>query len=219
MEGCIMELNQMATSGADQSTSGDLDNNTTQTATSGAASENEQVSRKAYEKALKEKSNASRHNLELRNELDALKAKLAEGEENRLQEQNQYKELYEQTRTKLEESQGKHSALLDQIETGKKMSAVKSELMKRGMNPEHEATVFKLMDTSEVMLDPQTGVVIGAEDAAKSFHEQFKDLGLFGHKPVGVSHNAPTNNVNSDEDLNSLSQSEIMARLKSLPKV
>ena len=168
------------------------------------------------DKLRKEKDNTVRKNVELQNQLDALTQQVAESKTSELEKQEQYKELWSQSEEKRKAAEDRFTSLESKVTDGKKMSAIRDQLLRRGLNPEHEKSAFRLMDVNQVMVDPDTGAIIGAEDAAKDFHEQFKSLGFFGHPVPGVSHQATTVNKPQGKSLDSLSKEEIMAKLKEL---
>jgi len=209
-----MSVQQPATSGANTTTSGvDATNSVTDQSTTEATSGAE-ARDTVIDKLKREKNNYAASNAEIRKELDEMKRLHAESQESELQSKEQYKELWEQSKEELQKVKGEHESLNLKITEGKKMSAVKEELRKRGLNPHNEVHALKLMDVSQVLIDPETGTVVGAEDAAKDLHEQLKDSGFFGQAVPGVSHQAATVNKPSGKPLSEWSQDEIRAALK-----
>lgn len=143
------------------------------------------------EKLKKEKDNQSKVIKELKAEIDEIKAARLQGEEDELAKNQKYKELWEgekQKREQAEQTLNSNKALMAEA---RKKSAIKTELLKLGLNPEHEKTVYKLMDHSTVFEDEQTGVMVGAEDAAKTFYDQYRSLGFFGKPGPGVEQRSP----------------------------
>jgi len=124
--------------------------------------------------------------------------------------------LYEQEKEARVKEQSLHLQLKTKIEDTEKKSAIRAELLKRGLNPQHEQTAFRLMDTKDVFLDQDTGAIIGADHAADAFLENFKDLGFFGRKTPGVSYEAPGAKIDVNKPLDSLSKEEILQQLKSM---
>jgi hypothetical protein len=179
-------------------------NDTQQTDSSGSG-----VSNPHLDKVLREKRNYAAKAAEL-------EAKIKELEENKLVESQKFESLWQQEKEARVQAESKYSQLSTKIEDNEKKSAIRSELVKLGLNPQHEQTVFRLMDTKDVFLDQDTGAIIGADHAAKAFHESFKDLGFFGRKTPGVSYEAPGVNVNASKPLDQLSKEEILQQLKSM---
>lgn len=190
------------------STSGDA------SATSGANETESTVPRGHVDKILKEKQNYALKVKELESKLSAL-------EESKLQEQNQYKELAEKRLEQLKELESFKAQTMEQMERVKKVSAVKSHLKTLGLKPEHEEVALnKLLDTTKLMIDPDTGVVLGAEELAKEFRTTYASLGLFGKQVPGTNHDAPSSSQSGStgKDLKSMSAAELkaeMIRLKS----
>lgn len=219
-----MDTQQTATSGVDSATSGagqvnsETVNDQSQ-ATSGVSDSEGAGSHPQtfVDKLRKEKENTTRKNVELQEQLAALQQQIVEAKESDLQKNEQYKELWTQEQEKRKVAEESFNSLQSKVTDGKKMSAIRDELLKRGLNPEHEKSAFRLMDTDQVMIDPDTGAIIGADDAAKDFHEQFKSLGFFGHPVPGVSHQATSNNNKPlIKDVSQMSKEEIQAELNKL---
>lgn len=164
------------------------------------------------EKILQEKRNYAKKTAELEAELKRLR-------EEKLVEKESYKDLAEMRGREAEEWKGKFENLNTTFELQQKKSEVKKELLKLGLNPEHEQTAFRLMGDDrlkDVHRDPETGAILNAEHAAKVFHEEFKTLGgLFGRKTPGVSYDAPSGQQNVGKSLGELSKEEIIQRLRS----
>lgn len=198
-----MEKDQASTSGDATATASGVGNETEST-----------VPRGHVDKILKEKQNyASR--------VKELEAKLSELEEGKLQEQNQYKELAEKRLEQLKELETFKTQTMEQMERVKKVSAVKSHLKSLGLKPEHEDVALnKLLDVSKLMVDPDTGVVLGAEELAKEFRTTYAGLGIFGKNVPGTNHDAPSSSSPGPvgRDLSKMTAAELkaeMIRLKS----
>lgn len=173
-----MSDNEKASSGANPETSGsgiELD-----AASSGATEGKTDL----VAKLKKEKDNWKAKAEELLN-----KQKLAEEES--LKAKEQYKVLYENRTKEVEEYKAKLVKIEDGLKKEAKSKAVEKELFKLGLSPEYSDTVNKLMDWNLVNLDPETNLVIGAEEAAKGFYEKHNALGFFKKTGPGVNHNAP----------------------------
>lgn len=132
-----------------------------------------------------------------------LESKLREREEHELKEQNKYKELFEARSKELETARTQLTEYQERMRQARKMSAVKSELQKLGIRPGKEEVAFRLMDLKEVAIDDDTDTVIGADQVAKSFYDQYNDLGIWGSKVPRVAHQAPASNQQAT-DLSSL---------------
>jgi len=216
-----MNTQQPATSGANSVTSGADQTNsesaTEQSQATSGVSDNEAAGshpQTFVDKLRKEKENTTRKNVDLQEQLASLQQQIAEAKESDLQKNEQYKELWSKEQDKRRVAEESFSSLQNKVTDGKKMSAIRDELFKRGLNPLHVESAFRLMDANQVMIDPDTGVVIGAEDAAKDFHEQFQSLGFFGHPVPGVSHQAsvgksPNEKLTRDQKLQLLADRSV----------
>ncbi len=158
-------------------------------------------------KIKKEKDNYKARVLEL-------EAQAKEATDKGLLQKQEYKTLYEQTKEALEKSVLDVESRDKRDELALKKSSVRTHLLKLGLNPAHESTAFRLMDISKVVVDKETQAVLGSEDAAKLFHEQFKELGIFGTVGVGVSHQAPTNSDGINSVRGAKTQKEFDAFIK-----
>lgn len=153
---------------------------------------NQQDANPLVDKILKEKKNAMERVRTLEQELENYKSTMSKIEEDKLLEQKKFQEIAEkrkqeadQWKTKFDESQ---KMIVDSIKTG----AIKTELLKLGIDPKYSGDAIKLIDLNKIHYDNETRVVIGAEDEAKVLLEKFPPL--FGTKPPGVSHAAPSGN-------------------------
>jgi len=199
-----MSVNQPATSGANVDTSGSATDSSVvpEPATSGVDSH--------VLKLKKEKDNYAKKVHELQGIVDQQAADKLAAEKDDLVKKEQYKTLYEQEKEKREGLESEVSAnKVLKVESNKR-AAIKKHLVGLGLNSEHEETAFKLMDSSSVFVDEETGVIVGAEDAAKSFYDQHKTLGLFGKQVPGVSHAAPASKQGSlDKPVGEMTVDEI----------
>jgi hypothetical protein len=201
-----MSTRETATSGANSSTSGleSQSNNvkTNVTSTSGGGANGPSP---LEQKLKKEKENYAKKAQELQNKLNEFETKAQEAQQEELVKKEQYKTLFEQEKQKADGLQAKLFERDKQVIEARKRSAVKEHLVGLGLNAEHDKAVFKLMDISSVIVDEDTGAIIGAEEAAKSFQSQYKALGFFGKQGPGVSHAAPV----GKQALNSKPMSEM----------
>ena len=177
-----MSDNEMATSGATVETSGSAKN--TESATSGA-------DKSTYDSDFVQKLKKEKDNWKAKAEELALKSKAEH--EDKLKSQMQFKELYESQKKATEEALAQKRELEAEITKTQIAAKVRGELAKLGMAQEYAEDAFRLMDWKLVSLDPETKTVIGAEEAAKAFHERYNGLGFFKKGSAGVNHNAPQN--------------------------
>lgn len=183
-----MSNSQESTSGDSTVTSGTVgDVVNTGTTTSGVVSDSsdDNSALKGHaEKILKESKNKSARIADLENQLLNLK-------DAKLNEQQQFKQLAEQRLQQIQELESKTQAHELQVEKAKKLSSVKNHLVAMGLRPEHqELALNKLLDVEDLMVDPDTGSVLGAEDKAKNFRQQYDSLGIFGKHVPGVNQDA-----------------------------
>lgn len=187
-----MELNQTV-SGATDSTSGAVENNEQEEAKVSGATEVESEENNAYKRLLKEKKIEAEKRKSLEAELKALKEK-------EMLEKENYKELLKHREEELNQLKTK----AQEYELARKRASVNSslrdELIKLGVDAKHMDTALKLIDRDKVMVDEDTGVVIGADMAAKTFYQKNADLGFFKKGTPGVNHNAPDLNVSDSKE-------------------
>jgi hypothetical protein len=208
-----MSVNEQASSGAVATSGGVVDVNAVsndQSSTSGGDKSSEgHYPAHFVDKLKREKENTAKKVHELQSQLDALKSQQVQAEKDELQKKEQYKTLWEQTEQKAQSlAQKLQEKELREVEA-KKRNAIKQQLLKLGLNAQHEETAFRLMNSSTVIIDDETGSVIGAEDAAKSFYDQYKTLGIFGKTGPGVSHTAPSMVNSSSKDLSQMNLEEL----------
>jgi len=176
-----MESNETV-SGATDSTSGAVENNETEVETSGAGETEENA---AFKRLLREKKAET-------DKRRALELQLKERNEKDMLDKENYKELLKSR----EDDLAKANATVQEYERVKKQAQVNSslrdELLKLGADPKHMDKALKLMDRERLIVDEDTGVVIGAQEAAKAFYQSNSDLGFFSKKAPGVNHNAPS---------------------------
>jgi hypothetical protein len=141
---------------------------------------------KTLEKALKEKRNA----MEKSRELEAQLKKLSE---EKLVQNQQWKDLAEQREKELIEVKQRESAKDQKLKDAKINSSLRNELLKFGMNAAMIDYALRLVDKSKIQVDPETEVVLGADQVAKEFHSTFSGQSFFGTQTPGVSHKAPDN--------------------------
>lgn len=189
-----------ATSGAGEkgNTTQNLDNNSSQAEGKSAFAE----------KVLREKQNAMKRIAEL-------EAKLTAAEEEKLAENEQYKQLAEQRLMKLQSLESEMTTFKSKMEKAKKVSAVKKHLNQMGLRPQHEDLVLgKLLDVDDLVIDPDTGAVLGADEKAKTFRQQYADLNLFGSGSPRASHQASISTESINKNWKELSKADLLKELK-----
>lgn len=197
----MSELDKTA-SGVDTSASGEVKGAED---TSGSSTDNV-----AYEKLLKEKQNYAKAVAELKAKLSSLETEKKERDEDEMLKKEEHLKLIEILKQEKQDIIADRDRLNKTITEGKKNSAVLNELKKLGFvdtNDNREAAL-KLIDKTMVSIDGDTGVVMGADLSAKSFHEKFHGLGLFARKGPGTSHQAPEIFSNTAKSLNEMNPEE-----------
>ena len=183
----MSESTQASTSGDAPATSGavkgESEADSDQTSTSGEAVTT--VPRAHADKILKESKNKTL-------KIDELTAKVQELEDAKLTDDQKWQALAERRGEENTELKTKIQTWEITAEKDKKVKAVKNHLLALGLKPEKEALVLdKLIDVSTLVVDPDTGAVLGAEELAKQFRQEHADLGVFGRTVPGVNQDAP----------------------------
>jgi len=183
----MLESNKV-TSGTNSETSG---SEIESSATSGASNDSDTMP-KVLEKALKEKQNTAKKNLELQAELEAFRAKDRAREEQDLLAKNQHLKVIELREQEVKQLKEKLNNYETREVEGKKSLAILSELKKLGFvdNDINRELALKVFDKNQVEIDPSSQTVLGADLAAKAFYEKYNQIGVFGKKQVGTNHNA-----------------------------
>jgi len=202
-----MSENKAATSGAANATSG-ADGEVKTDQSHGEASGSPKGDPSIVEKLLKEKRNYA-------SKAADLEAKLKMFEDERLVEKEQFKTLAEQRLKEIQELTNRvqqDQALRDKA---RKLAAVKKQLVQMGLRPEHEELALnKLIDVEDLVIDPDTQAVLGAEEKAKAFRQSYSTLGIFGQKAPGVNQNAPAAGSTTPKSVRELTKKELMEQLK-----
>lgn len=210
-----MESIQKATSGAETDASGSVESDELSKGASTRGGESSETYPAEFVKKMKqEKLNQAKQIKELTQKLEALEGDRAKEIEDKLAKKEQFKTLWEQEKEKRERLEQDFSGLRTQITEGKKKDALREQLLRLGLNPTHEDTAFRLMDTSSVVVDEDTGSFIGVEETAKDFYEKFKTIGIFGQKSPGVSHKAPVLGKSVSKPLSEMSSKELQEEIK-----
>lgn len=159
------------------------------------------------EKVLKEKRNAMERVRELEGTLQNVT-------DERLKEKEDWKTLYESTKTKLDEvNTNLESERVEKI-NGHKLSSLKRELSKMGAQENSMDALLKLADTSALKFDPEHKVVLGTEMVAKQIKDSIP--AAFGRPGAGVDQSAPQTNT---ADLSIDSFKSMSAKDRSNPDV
>lgn len=206
--------NNVSTSGDTTATSGAVDGQIAQTEvdssqdTSGSSEGT--IPKSHLEKVLKEKRNLSAKLAELEN---AIKSR----EEQDMLANNQHKEVADLHREENRKLKAELEAREQMLVKAKKVSALKKHLVQMGLNTQYEELVLnKLVDVDDLVIDPETGAVLGAEDKAKRVRQDFAGLGgLFGGNVHRVDQSAPVGQAAS-KPIQQMTQEEIRAQLKAL---
>lgn len=201
-----MELNKPATSGAEVPTSGGADNSL---ANEGQSTSGDNTSH--VEKLLREKKNT----MEALRKSEEARKKL---EEEKLIANQQWKEIAEASKREAEEIKTKYMGLEENLRGAKVNSVLRDELVRLGLNAEHIDTALKLTDKSLVQVDSDTGVVIGAAEAAKAFQTKHASLGFFNRRPISGNHPAPSMNIDKQKTLAEMTMQEKAELLASMSK-
>lgn len=134
------------------------------------------------QKLRKEKENWKQKAVDLENQLKIkLDAELAAKEE--------WKTLAEQRLKETEEWKGKYLEKEKIEQNALKIGELKKELNKLGMDMKFMDAATKLIDLKNITIDQESGVVLGAESAAKALRETMSPL--FQVAGPNVSHAAP----------------------------
>ena len=175
--------------------------------------EGQSYSKEFVDKLLKEKKNYA-------GRVSELESKLKADEESKMEQNKQYKELADTLRKENGDLKQKIDGFSKMSEQAKKIGAVRSHLQKFGLKPEYEELALnKLLDVSGVVIDSDSGAVLRAEETAKSFHQEYSKLGIFGEKVPGTRFDAPSHSTNQvTRDYSKMSVKELQEEYKKLSK-
>lgn len=177
-----MSKESTATSGANTDTSGSESINTKET---------EKTSDTPLEVKLKrEKDNVLKAKQLVEGENAKLLARIQELETLSLSEKEQYKTLYEREKEARELVIKELTSHKEKEVEGKKLSAIKKELFKLGLDPKFEEAALKLVDKKSIVVDQATDTIIGADEIAKQFHQNYGSLGFFSKAGSFANHTA-----------------------------
>jgi len=193
-----------STSGDKTASSGAVDNQENTTVASGDG----KYPAEFVEKLKQEKLNQAKALAAARQELNDLKNSVQTREQQELEQKQEYKKLYEAEKARVESIQKEYSSVQEQIRANKMATAVRSELIKLGLDETHAETALRLVDKNLVNIDPGTQIVVGADEAAKQFHAKHAALGFFKRSMPGVNHAATHSVEPGKTDFSKLSQTE-----------
>lgn len=159
------------------------------TDSSGSGDNEQNYSKEFVEKLLKEKKNYAESAKALREERQKLADEIEGLKTQDLQKQNQYKELYENAIKKQQELSAQLKNQTDTITSSKKKEELTKHLFKLGLDDKYLDDALKLSDLNSIQVDPETFVVVGADDLAKSLKEKYKDVGFFKKSGLVSNHN------------------------------
>ena len=202
-----MSTHEVASGDNSNASSSGVDAEVSVTSTEAARSaDDDKVAYSSYQKALTQKKN-------FQSRAQELEAKLNEYEQKDLEHKQKYEALWKQAEDKASAKEQELAAMKSWVETQQKQAALRSELAKLGLNPKHEAKALQLVDTSDILLDEEHGV-LGVEEVARKFRDDF-DV-LFQQRVPGVAQTAPRAVGSVGKPNSALSKEEIIAQLKAL---
>lgn len=114
--------------------------------------ETQNVDPKAYEQIKNDMFKFKRSFMETQKQLEEYQQKMAQLEEEKLQNGENYKELWERERQSKESLQQKLKSLSTNVLEDKKLEAIKSEARKAGLDPDWE-DMLTAFDTSDVLVE------------------------------------------------------------------
>jgi len=127
--------------------------------------EPEAISAEAYEKTKNDMHAFKRKFMDTQKQLEDFQGKFKELEEKNLEGNNNYKELWEKERTSKADIEGKLKSLTGNILEDKKMSKLKEEALKNGID-EDFLDMLDAFDTSDILVETTSSgqfVVNGAD--------------------------------------------------------
>jgi len=205
-----------ATSGANTSTSGEVNVGESQTSTSGDA---KTYDPKFVEKILKEKKNMALTVAEMQAQLESFQRKEAELEESKLIQTKQHEVVISNLKAEREKLANELKNERETVKRARINTAYISELKKLGFidSESNREAAIKLADLKGIDIDPTTNTVVGVEDGVKSFYEKFGTLGLFEKKSSTTSNAAPGYNKQiGTPDVHSMSKQEKLQMIANL---
>ena len=122
-------------------------------------------------------------------------AELKRFKDEELKAKEQDKSLQEQEKKEKETLLADLNAKDQMISTGKLNSAINNALLKAGVDPTKMEIAKKLINKDSVLLDKETQVVVGAEEAVQAFVREHADLNLFGRKDKANHQAGATTNI------------------------
>jgi len=163
------------------------------------------------QKLRKEKENYKLKASELENKLKITLDK-------ELEQKEEWKTLAEQRTKEVESWKSKYELKEKLIHDSLKVDALKTELLKMGLDAKYFDIALKAVDLNTISIDTETNVVMGIDSAAKFLRE--KAAPLFANQVPNVSHAAPQGNFQALtlEDWEKLPQDDKIKRESELLK-
>ena len=124
-----------------------------------------------------------------------------------LEEEKNYREILTLKEQEIDSYKQKMSQYKAAVEDGHKLSKVKNELSKFGLDGKYEDVALKLVDRNRLKWDDEMGTVVGAELEAKAIYEKLKDTGIFKKSSGPINQSAPST-INANKSFSQLSKNE-----------
>lgn len=135
---------------------------------------------------------------------------LREKEEKVLRESSSHKELADRYREDAEKLKNQLNEFKTRETEGKKKRAVFQELTKLGFDAKYSEEAFRLIDHSKVIVEEDTGSVLGATDIAKDFASKYAEFPYFRKRSSsGANHSSSSPTPGQLLDVRGMSKKEI----------
>jgi hypothetical protein len=173
-----------------------------------SGNQDDKVAYSTYHKTLAQAKKARSENEELKQRLDQY-------EQEKLEAQKKYEDLYRKERELREAKEKEYKDLSKRVQEQTKAQAMQSELSKLGIDPKYSDKALKLVDLSDLHIDEMNNEVVGARDAAQRFREEY-DV-FFRQSGPKASHDAPKEGGSSaSKPLDKMSVDELREYHKAL---
>lgn len=147
------------------------------------------------DKVLKEKKNAMTRNMQLQEELQSMKVRMQEIEEEKLQKERNFEQLAEQRKSEIESWRQKYENQQKFMVDTAKVGSIKSELSKLGINQDRVDLALKMVDINKLQYDNEAKIILGADDLARELASKVPEW--FGSYKRGVNQDAPKDSFGS----------------------
>lgn len=184
---------------------------------SDGSSVNESKAEKTYPADFVEKLKKEKENF--KKELEALRAKESNEQETKLKEKEEFKKLADLKAKEADQYKAEKAALEEKIKLGQINGAVKAELEKLGLDATYSEDVFKLLDKNikdVVTIDPDTQMVVGADEIAKQAYQKYSGLGFFKKQSATANHSASKAVTQTKPDISKMNNAQLLDYWKSL---